>query len=421
MKDQKRGLGALVKNRTFMTIQAANLVSRFGDSIDAIAFAWLVYGLTGSTLLMGALFAVNALPNILFAAFSGVFADHFRKQTTIVLCHLGRGAVVATGAVLFLTGHLEAWMLFVLTFLNSTLETFAVPAHGALAVHLVEKEQLAEAQGLAGSLSTVAQLAGLAAAGVVIAWVGVGGAILMDGILFVVAGALTAMAKIPSDTRKPGPMNRSTWWSDLKEGLRFMGTSRPLLVALFLALFTNFAFSPLNVLEAAYVKDVLHAGPEALSWIGIALLLGMMAGGLFAGGAARRWGTWPVIFGGFGGVGVGYALVALPGLLPQGFPLVALAAGAYFLTGFILPFINAPLFGWLSATVDPKLQGRVFAVLNAFCLIAAPVGAAASGAAALWVPMPWLFASMGLLVVVVSLMARLALGRSLAVEEAPAS
>lgn len=406
MSNASGGLGSLVKNRTFVTVQIANFVSRFGDSIDAIAFAWLVYGLTGSTLLMGAVFAVNALPNIVFAPFSGVFADHFRKQTTVVLCHLGRGALVATGALLYLTGHLEVWMLFVLTFLISTLETFAVPAHGALAVHLVEKDQLAEAQGLAGSFSTAAQLLGLGAAGVLIAWLGVGGAILLDGLLFAAAGAVTALARIPSDTRRPGPLNRTTWWSDLKEGLGFIASQRPLIVALFLAMFANFAFSPLNVLEAAYVKDILGAGPEVLSAIGIALLVGMMAGGLLAGGAARRWGTWPVVFWGFAGVGAGYALIALPGLVPPDLPLVPLAVAAYLLTGFLLPFINAPLFGWLSATVDPGLQGRVFAVLNAFCLMASPLGAAASGAVALWVPIPWLFVSMGVLVVLVSLVAQ---------------
>lgn len=402
----------VLKNPDFMKIQVANLISRFGDSIDAIAFAWLVFDLTGSTLLIGAIFAVNALPNIIFAAFSGVFADHFKKQRTIVLCHVGRGILVSTGGLLFIFGHLDVWMLFVLTFLNSTLETFAAPAHGALAVHLVEKDQLVEAEGLASSLSTLAQMLGLAAAGIIIAWFGVGGAIIIDGLTFFLAAGLTALAKIQGDSGKAEKMNLGTWWTNLKEGMVVIKASRPLMVAMFLAMFVNFAFSPLNVLEAAYVKDVLHAGPDALSYIGLALMLGMIVGGLLAGGATRKWGTWPVVFAGFIGIGGAYVLVALPGFLPPGISPLVVALGAYFLTGAILPFINSPLIGWLCATVEPKVQGRVFAVLNAFCLMASPLGAAMSGALAQMVPMVWLFVVLGILVVLVSLCLRIILGKS---------
>ena len=34
--------------KKFRYVIAANIVSRFGDSIDAIAYSWMVYTLTGS-------------------------------------------------------------------------------------------------------------------------------------------------------------------------------------------------------------------------------------------------------------------------------------------------------------------------------------------------------------------------------------
>ena len=32
----------------YLKIVAANMVNRFGDSVDAVAFGWLIYALTGS-------------------------------------------------------------------------------------------------------------------------------------------------------------------------------------------------------------------------------------------------------------------------------------------------------------------------------------------------------------------------------------
>lgn len=42
-------------------------LSRFGDGIDTIAFSILIYHITGSTMLVATLFAVNGLPNVIFS------------------------------------------------------------------------------------------------------------------------------------------------------------------------------------------------------------------------------------------------------------------------------------------------------------------------------------------------------------------
>ncbi|QCX33252.1 MFS transporter [Caloramator sp. E03] len=68
------GIKDLLQYKSFMIKLIAYSISRFGDSIDAIAYAWMVYELTGSKLLMETLFAVNAVPNIVLSPFAGAFA-----------------------------------------------------------------------------------------------------------------------------------------------------------------------------------------------------------------------------------------------------------------------------------------------------------------------------------------------------------
>ncbi|HAI85735.1 MAG TPA: hypothetical protein DCL63_01940 [Firmicutes bacterium] len=45
------------------------------DSVDSLAHAWMILAMTGLTLMMGTILAVNMVPNIVLGPFAGVFAD----------------------------------------------------------------------------------------------------------------------------------------------------------------------------------------------------------------------------------------------------------------------------------------------------------------------------------------------------------
>lgn len=66
------------KNFRYMIL--ANLISRFGDSVDAIAYSWMVYQLTGSTAWLSVILGVNMVPTVLFQPFSGALTEYFRKK-----------------------------------------------------------------------------------------------------------------------------------------------------------------------------------------------------------------------------------------------------------------------------------------------------------------------------------------------------
>jgi DHA3 family macrolide efflux protein-like MFS transporter len=71
----------LFKNPNYLKLILATFITRFGDSLDSIALSWLVYIITGSKLLMGTLFAVSFLPNIIILPFAGVLADILSKKS----------------------------------------------------------------------------------------------------------------------------------------------------------------------------------------------------------------------------------------------------------------------------------------------------------------------------------------------------
>lgn len=61
-----------LKGEQYFKVVLANGVSRFGDSIDLIAFQWIVYTITRNPVWIAVLGGVNYLPNLLFMPFTGV-------------------------------------------------------------------------------------------------------------------------------------------------------------------------------------------------------------------------------------------------------------------------------------------------------------------------------------------------------------
>lgn len=54
-EDKNSGYKQLLNEKNFLLNIFVNIVSRFGDGIDTIAFSLLVYQITGSTLLVATL------------------------------------------------------------------------------------------------------------------------------------------------------------------------------------------------------------------------------------------------------------------------------------------------------------------------------------------------------------------------------
>ena len=79
-KQGKVGYREVLRQREYFKILLAGLVNRFGDSIDAVAFTWLVYAITGKASWSALVFAANQLPSVLVQPFAGVLVEGMDKK-----------------------------------------------------------------------------------------------------------------------------------------------------------------------------------------------------------------------------------------------------------------------------------------------------------------------------------------------------
>ena len=65
MKEEKQvGYRDIFHQVEYMKMMIAALINRFGDSIDAIASAWIVYEITGNAAWSAIMYGVNKVPSI---------------------------------------------------------------------------------------------------------------------------------------------------------------------------------------------------------------------------------------------------------------------------------------------------------------------------------------------------------------------
>lgn len=392
---QVTGLRLLRSRPDFAWIWSGQMVSRFGDALDLFAFVWIVLELTGSTLMMGTFIMVNVLPNVLLGPFAGVLVDRWSRKRVMLVADLGRGLVLAILALLWALDLVQVWMLFVVTFVSSIFETFSAPARRAVLPLLVGKENLVAAHGLYSMGDGLANLFGLAAAGAVVAWLGVLPAIVVDAGTFFFAAFTVAVAAIPELERATAPLKVRAFFQELGEGLNFIRSEPVVLTAVLMAGLANFALGPMESLLPAHVRQGMGLGPQYVSWVMMAMTAGSLVGGVLISQWLKGIAEVHLLRAGMVGVGVGYGLM---GLSPTVWTLMAAAAGL----GLMLPLASSGLGALIQRRTPPERMGRVGSIMGTLVLAAFPLSAGLSGTAAEWFPIPWIYASMAVFMLAAS-------------------
>ena len=106
--DKKAGYKEILKNYQYMKLLLAGLINRFGDSIDTIASAWLIYELTSNAMWSAIIFGVNKIPTVFIQPLAGAWIEGKKKKPIMVATDLVRAVCVAFIATGFLMGFLSS-------------------------------------------------------------------------------------------------------------------------------------------------------------------------------------------------------------------------------------------------------------------------------------------------------------------------
>lgn len=268
----------LLVEHNYLRNTCANLIGRFGDSIDALAFAWMVYEITGDRSWSAIVFGLNALPTILLMPLAGVLVERYDKRRVMVLADLGRALLVALIATLYMTGLVTAPMLAASTFLMSTFEAFRIPAGLALYPKIVPREKYTVATSLTKSLGSIMSILGNAAFGVIVVLWGLQGAMYINAATFLISAAFVFSIRLPREKVAQVALNLKHFTQELKVGFQYMYGRRVVFMICMVGSVIGVLNLPMNSLSAPYVQESLGQGELAISVISVSCTVGMMLG-----------------------------------------------------------------------------------------------------------------------------------------------
>jgi len=134
--------------KTFFTVWAGQLVSLIGSQLTGFALGVWVYSQTKSVMMLALVQVAQQAPYVLLSPLAGVLSDRWNRRTAMIISDLGSGLAVLAVAILFLTNHLQAWMVIPVNLAMAAFNTLMWPALTASVTLLVPREQFGRANGL---------------------------------------------------------------------------------------------------------------------------------------------------------------------------------------------------------------------------------------------------------------------------------
>ena len=294
---------AALREPEYLKLFLGQASSVIGSMFRIVALPFAVLAIGGSATDIGMVEAAGLIPLTLLVLFGGVWADRLPRRTVMLVADAVRTVLQLTAAALLVAGVAEVWQLAVLQVGMGVCEAFFWPAYTGLVPEVVSPPRLQQANALQGLVSSGSVTLGAILAGMLVAAIGPGWALGVDGLSYLVsagfllrlrpagylgrraakratAGPDRGIAREDADADELDQDNAHSMFRDLAEGWReFTGHTWIWVMTAGSALFLFAIDGPIQVLGPVVARDV-YDGARTWGFTSAAMGLGQIAGGL---------------------------------------------------------------------------------------------------------------------------------------------
>lgn len=274
----------IIGNGALMKIIAAGFISALGSKISYFALLRKVYILSNGKITdLGFLTIMEALPYMIFGAFAGVVIDRLPRKWIMVASDVLSALIIVS--IIFVS---DLKLIYIITFLKSSVYVFRNPAQSALVPNLVKKEDVPLLNSFDSSINSITMIVGSALGAAVVGFVGVRNAFIIDSVSFVLCAVMIATIYIVEEhVEKAIAEEKSSSIKQFIEGISIMWQEGSLKLMLLIDLFVTFAMSMQGPLIYIFLKETLNLGDKAeLAWgtllssLGVGAIFGSLAIGV---------------------------------------------------------------------------------------------------------------------------------------------
>ena len=275
------GLKKVWAVRNLRRLVISRFVSNLGNGLAPVAVAFGVLELpNGDGKALSLVMASTSLSLVLFSLLGGVIGDRFPRAWIVGGADILLALLVMANGIAYVTGNGSIILFTVVGFLGGVLNAIWYPAMSALTSDLAEPEILQDSNAATMLSSNIAMILGTAVAGVIVATIGPGWAIIIDGVTFLIAGLLVYSMR--SATPVAERTESSSTIHEIKTGWREFSSRRwVFLVVISFSFVVSMERAVYSVL-GPLVADEKLGGPKPWSLILATWAIGSVVGVLFA-------------------------------------------------------------------------------------------------------------------------------------------
>lgn len=315
-------LAPLRSSPRFRRLWISQTLSGLGTQMAPVAVMFQVWHMTQSTVWTGAVGVAQATPIIAFGLFAGALVDRGDRRRLSLIATTGRAVCSVLLAVQALAGHVPVVGVLLLLAAQSCFVAVGGPASRTF-IRLLPDSEVAAGLALNRVSGQAAMLVGPALAGLVLAWVGVGGCHLVDALTFGLAfyGVLGLPAMRPQGEPSRAGLR------GVVDGLAFLVRSPAVRGALLVDLAATVLSMPISLFPLLNAQR-FGGDPRTLGLFLSAIAAGGVVASVFSGTFTRRRRPGLVMLGGAATWG---AALALLGVAPSpwlGFAFLVVAGAA---------------------------------------------------------------------------------------------
>lgn len=358
----------------FTVVWIGQIISLLGTSMTGFAMTIWAYEKTNSATALALVGFFFVAPMLIASPFAGALVDRSNRKMMMMVSDIASGIASFIILILYVTGHLQIWHLYITSAFQGVFQSFQWPAYSAAISTMIPKKHYGRANGMLSLADTASNIFAPILAGSLLGIIGVPGILLIDLGTFIFAIGALLVVHIPQPRiTEEGKQAQGNIFKEAVFGFRYILTRRSLLALQLVFLTGNFFIGIPLAVQAAMVLANTGNSEKALAYVNSAAAVGGVIGGLVMsawGGPKRR----------VHGVLMGWFIASLLGSVLMGFGrTVPIWAVAGFMGFFFVPIINGSNQAIWQAKVPPDLQGKVFSIRRLIAWFVSPLAMLIAG------------------------------------------
>ena len=195
---------SIVELKQFLILWLTQGLSGLGSSMTSFALTLWLYEQTGSALKTSLLGICSYAPYILMSIFAGALSDKWNKKITMLVCDSLAACSTVAVLILFTSGMLRPYHLYILNAINGLMNTVQQPASEVATTLLTPKKYYQKTGALADLSRSVISILNPILATAVFSLAGLKAVIYIDFTTFVMAFiSLAVFIRIPEIPKEP--------------------------------------------------------------------------------------------------------------------------------------------------------------------------------------------------------------------------